>query len=195
MTTAKYPISYEEACKLLGLSSRKKSTAIEIEQAYLKEVEQWSAKLSTTCRRPEGDRVVQALRLLQEAKIMLTERAARRSTRNANCTQPAPAPKPSSRSPSPSGATPAPKAAGTSGSGSSGGKRFSQFFFSVIRAIPVVVTCFVRALRRTVQHLETRGIPFSAIMLGALFGCLFIVHGCGKEIHHDTVSMSHIRSY
>ncbi len=62
MMTSPYPITYEEACKLLGLSSRKKHTAQEIQQAYLGQVNHWSTKRSTAIRDEAVTRTSKALR-------------------------------------------------------------------------------------------------------------------------------------
>lgn len=180
MTQSGQPITYDDACRLLGLASRKRPCQDDIDRAYNREVARQAKDRSTAVTQQAFARAANALRLLQEAKRVVVTGASRRQTSSTRT-----APHSQKRKPFRQGNRGAASSGSAPRAGQNRGSSWFKMFwslacvlFALIRAAFVATASAGRAAQAARLNMQAAGIPRPAIALVFLLGLLFMLHGC-----------------
>ena len=155
------PITYNEACVLLGLQGGRKYSSTEIDVAYKQELATWSYKRSTAHTEAALSRAVGTLCLLQDAKQVLSS-AAPAQNRNRR-----PAPKAQPAFPS-----------YTSAPGPVVPDNNSPVFLKTAKRLATIFKTLAADLMSIADYLKNSGVPWWVIVTTFATVALLLVHGC-----------------
>jgi len=163
------PISYDEACVIMGLPKGQKHSGKVLEEAYKREFAGWSRKLITAFKPVDRIRAAGMLRLLQEAKAILgtgtpSHGSYRPAAPKSQPPRPVPVPQPQY--------VPSTPAFGFPGSLGDFFSTIADFFKGVING-----------LKDAAITMEVNGVPKLAIALIFIVGGILVIHGCASILH------------